>query len=334
MVGSSPTIDTNTYVANNIKCPSQSSWRNNTIAYVFSKNTQIPATRSTIAVVTLNDSTAGYTDSQICEATLDPTNAYDDLMQYSYKSGSATKKIAYFVRTWPNSQDISANTGAGWGLSYLKCKFYVFDIVSYNVYGDTSIEIATNQFQSPYCNGFVGTAPKSVYFSQDYIVNNSNPVRLVHEFDITPTFNSITNFNFRNGDAMVLSIRYSYNYWGTITSCSLLGGIISTSIAQAATCGFSGSDQMYISNVGGFMADPLLAASKSYRVKIVFTGSGLINAAYSNFYFYAYLYANYDAYTNGYQPIFLNRNWVGSSLGSSSCYRFDPTNCYYGQTSG
>jgi hypothetical protein len=40
---------------------------------------------------------------------------------------------------------------------------------------------------------------------------------------------------------MVLSITYGFSYWGTIKSCNVLGGIISTSINKIATCSVASS---------------------------------------------------------------------------------------------
>lgn len=69
------------------------------------------------------DSSSSTVDDLFCEATLDKTNSYDDLLQYTLMTGGVTRKYAYFIRTW------AANTNAsylasGWGLSFLKCKYY------------------------------------------------------------------------------------------------------------------------------------------------------------------------------------------------------------------
>lgn len=132
---------------------------------------------------------------------------------------------------------------------------------------------------------------------------------------------------------MVLTISYENNPWGTISSCTLLGGIISTSINQRAYCNVGSNSLLYIVNVGGFMADPLLASNTAYRVKISFVSTGLTNTPNNNdFHFYTVLYANYDAYANGYQPIFNAYNWLIST--TSLCYYSDPSNCIISQSSG
>jgi hypothetical protein len=155
----------------------------------------------------------------------------------------------------------------------------------------------------------------------------------VHEFDLTPSLSSVTNFGFRNGDAMVLSIAYQNSPWGTISSCSLLGGVSSTSLNQRAYCNVGSSNNLYIVNIGGFVADPLLASSTGYRIKLKFVSS--VTSATSdnnNFYFYVALYANYDAYSHSYQAIINEYNNLISV--SSPCYYPNPNVCYINQASG
>lgn len=155
---------------------------------------------------------------------------------------------------------------------------------------------------------------------------------LVQEIDITPSLNSITNFGFTTGDAMVLSISYDANPWGTISSCSILGGVISTSINQRAFCNVGSSTTIYIVNVGGFVADPLLALSTAYRIKFKFTSTGLTNTPNNNdFNFFIRLYANLDAYTNNYQPIIYRYNSIAGY--SPLCYYANPGACYISQSS-
>jgi hypothetical protein len=154
---------------------------------------------------------------------------------------------------------------------------------------------------------------------------------LTHEIDITP-YLSTTNFGFRSGDAMVMSISYDTNPWGSLSSCNLLGGISSSSINQRAYCNVGSNTKVYIVNVGGFIADPLLSITTNYRVKIQLVSSGLSNVPNNNnFNFYAQLYANYDAYINGYQPILNNYNSIATAS-SSLCYYINPSTCYNSQT--
>lgn len=146
---------------------------------------------------------------------------------------------------------------------------------------------------------------------------------LVIEFDFTPSLNSITNFGFTTGDAMVLSMMLSNNPWDTLLSCSVLGGIVSTSINQPASCSFTGG-VLYIVNIGGFVADPLLAPTTANRVKLKFTTTGLSNSKYCDFFnFLVKLYANLDAYQNQYQPILYTYTTITSC--SALCYYYDPT---------
>jgi hypothetical protein len=99
-----------------------------------------------------------------------------------------------------------------------------------------------------------------------------------------------------------MSIKYRTSYWGTIKSCNVLGGIISTSINTRATCevGSSGTSttEIYITNIGGFFANPLLATTTNYRVKILFIGNA-ISATTPSFLFDLDLYPNLDGYING-----------------------------------
>jgi hypothetical protein len=106
---------------------------------------------------------------------------------------------------------------------------------------------------------------------------------------------------------MLLKITLSNNYWTSIDKCSLLGGIISTSATQLATCTYASTDTLLISNIAGFENDPLLDVSTNKRVKLMFRGTSLAflsSITYPTRYVYSYLYANMDAYNNGYQPIF------------------------------
>ena len=103
---------------------------------------------------------------------------------------------------------------------------------------------------------------------------------------------------------MVLKISYNSKYWGTITGCNLLGGVISTSTVLKATCNVGDNYNIYITNVGGFITDPLLASTTNYRIKVKFTSTSLSDTANYGMNFYLTLYSNIDAYTNGYQGIF------------------------------
>jgi hypothetical protein len=91
-----------------------------------------------------------------------------------------------------------------------------------------------------------------MYFDQTYRFADGTDTYFVIEIDYTATINSISNFEFRKGDSMLLKITLSHNYWTSIDKCSLLGGIISTSAIQLATCSFASTDTLLISNVAGF----------------------------------------------------------------------------------
>jgi hypothetical protein len=45
------------------------------------------------------------------------------MVQYTLVSGGVTTRFAYFIRTWPATTDVSIGSN-GWGLEYLKCKYY------------------------------------------------------------------------------------------------------------------------------------------------------------------------------------------------------------------
>ncbi|CAM6005530.1 unnamed protein product [Sphagnum balticum] len=124
---------------------------------------------------------------------------------------------------------------------------------------------------------------------------------------------------------MVLAVSYSNDYWGSISSCHHLGGINETSPTQPVTCNVASSSQIYFTNVGSFVTDPYLATSTNYRIKLSFSGSGLSAASSSAQTFTIGLYANYDAFHNGYQGIFSVTNTL-----SNSCFYLDPNDCYYG----
>ena len=286
--------------------------------------------------IKLYDSSSSTTDKQFCVATKGSTQNYDDLLQYTLTTGGVTTQYAYFIRTWASNANNSYSTNAGWGLTYLKCKYYAgLTVSAHFFYADTKIEVATQSFSSSYCNGYTSgvTAPISKYFSQSYFVADGTDTDLVQEIDITPSLNSITNFGFTTGDAMVLSISYDANPWATISSCSVLGGVISTSINQRAFCNVGSNTKIYIVNVGGFVADPLLALTTAYRIKIKFTSTGLSNTPNNNnFNVFIQLYANLDAYQNSYQPIIYQYNSIASY--SPLCYYASPTACYISQSGG
>lgn len=303
---------------------------------MISRNQQIGSGRSSIASIKLYDSSSSTTDKQFCVATKGSTQNYDDLLQYTLTSGGVTTQHAYFIRTWASTTNNSYATYAGWGLTYLKCKYYAgLTVSALFFYADSQIEVAAQQFSNSYCNGYTSgvTAPVSKYFSQNYFVADGTDTDLVHEFDFTPSLNSITNFGFTTGDAMVLSISYDANPWATITSCSLLGGVISTSINQRAYCNVGSNTNLYIVNVGGFLADPLLALTTAYRIKIKFTSSGLTSTPNNNnFNLFVQLFANLDAYQNSYQAIIYQYNSIASA--SPLCYYASPGSCYISQSSG
>jgi hypothetical protein len=92
-----------------------------------------------IAKVKLSDTSLSYTDKSVCEATLGSGNDYDDMIEYTLISGVNSYKYAYFIRTWQSSTNVSYTLGNGWGLSYIKCKFYALSHIAYFFYSDSSI---------------------------------------------------------------------------------------------------------------------------------------------------------------------------------------------------
>lgn len=99
--------------------------------------------------------------------------------------------------------------------------------------------------------------------------------------DITPTLNSLTNFEFRTGDEMVLVFTFSDQFWTSITSCYVIGGIISTSSTKKADCIPESVTKVYIKYVAGFEEDPSLPTSSNKRVKFLFKGSSLVSSTYA-----------------------------------------------------
>jgi len=253
------------------------------------------------------------------------------MVQFTITSGGYTKTIAYFITTWPSS--VTLWTSTGWTLNYVKCKYYAyFSVIGYFFYTDTNVEVATNSFSASYCNSYTSgvTGPNVMYFTQNYIVSDGTPVTYVSEIDFTPTITSLTNFGFRNGDSMVLSITHFNVYWGTISSCNALGGLSSTSMNQVLTCVVRNTSNIYITNIGSFLTDPLLGPTTNYRVKYSFVANGAVNAANVFMKYYIVLYSNLDACLNGYQGIF---NVVDANGLWASCYFADPNlNCYWGQS--
>ncbi len=177
---STTTVYTGSYTTNNHVCPNQSPWRNNTIFPVVSRDQLIGSGQTSIATIKTYDSSSSTVDDLFCEATLNPTNSYDDLLQYTLVSGGVTTTYAYFITTWPSNANLSY-TASGWGLSYLKCKYFAaLSITASFFYSDTTIEVAPQSFSSSYCNGWTGSSPVSKYFSQSYFVADGTDTDLVH----------------------------------------------------------------------------------------------------------------------------------------------------------
>ena len=97
---------------------------------------------------------------------------------------------------------------------------------------------------------------------------------------------------------MVLVFTFDRMDWTDTLSCSLLGGIISTSMNKQAYCEHVGSNdgKMLIRNVGGFMEDPLLDPSTNKRVKFMYKGTSLTALNSISRSITVELYANYDSY--------------------------------------
>ncbi len=84
-----------------------------------------------LAQVLLYDNSSARTDKQFCEATLGSSNNYDDLLEYTIVSGGYEKRYAYFVTTWNSNYNASYTNWAGWGLQYLKCRYYSQSYTAY-----------------------------------------------------------------------------------------------------------------------------------------------------------------------------------------------------------
>lgn len=284
------------------------------------------------------DSSSSLLDKSFCEPTLSPlATDNDDLLIYTLtnSANTVTIKYAYFIKTWTSTTNIGTSSG-GWALSYLKCKHYSGLALTGNIFfGDTTIEVASQTFSTSYCNGYTPAASQvSKYFSQSYFSADGTDTSLVHEFDITPTYNALTNFEFRSGDAMVVSIIYAANPWGNLLSCDILGGISSTSINQRAFCVVYSSTNIYIVNVGGFVANPLLSVTTNYRIKVRLVSDGLVQTLNSNsFNFYFRLFANYDACINGFHPIIYQVNDVYTA-NNNLCFYNVPGSCIQSQSTG
>ena len=227
----SGTVDPNSYSRSYYSRASQSPWRNNTQEYVFSKNYPMYTGRMGITQVLLYDNSSARTDKLFCEATLGSSNDYDDLLEYTIMAGGYAKKYAYFMTTWQGTTNVSYTGSVGWALKYLKCRYYQQSYIAYFFMEKNSIEIATNTHDLNYPGTYGSiTAPTVKYFDQTRRFSDSTNTYFMMEIDYTATISSITNFEFRSQDAMVLLITVSdWIIWNNILSCQLLGGIISTS---------------------------------------------------------------------------------------------------------
>ena len=68
--------------------------------------------------------------------------------------------------------------------------------MAYFFFSTTSIQMATNNFGSTACSGYTSgvDAPTTKYFQQSHYVNNGTEITYVQEYDMTATYNSISNF--------------------------------------------------------------------------------------------------------------------------------------------
>ena len=137
-VTSGGSVYTNTYTRSAYKVPTKSPWRNSTSDYVFGRSATLPIGRITLAKVLLYDSGLTLTDKLVCEATLGTANDYDDLLEYTVVNGGRIQKYGFFMRTWPTSQNFYTG-GAGWELSYIKCKFYQQAHIAYFYHSTTNM---------------------------------------------------------------------------------------------------------------------------------------------------------------------------------------------------
>ena len=146
--------------------------------------------------------------------------------------------------------------------------------------------------------------------------------------DLTPALDSLSNFEFRNGDEMVLYFTFSNVQWGTTKSCQLIGGVISTSPTKKAYCTVA-SNHIMIRNVAGFEENANLDVSTNKRVKFTFVGDSLGDYTSTTRYITTYLYANYDAYANSYQAIF----YEDATLQNNCYYATNSSYCWYSHNS-
>lgn len=179
-------------------------------------------------------------------------NDYDDLLEYTKVVSGRTYRYSYFVRTWASNTNNQPN--GGWDLQYLKCKFFANSVTAYWYFGDASIEIATNTFTpSNALNLANGAAPINSYYDQTYRLDDGTDPYYVVELDLTPMLSPLTDLYFRNNDNFTLSITFSNMNWGTTKSCSLLGGVTSTSETDHAYCTKTASDYtVIVTNFKGF----------------------------------------------------------------------------------
>lgn len=165
-----------------------------------------------------------------------------------------TYKYAYFMRTWASNTNLYLHSGGGWQINYVKCKFYAESWMGYYFFSDNTIETATNTFtassaQSLSTSGIAD--PVNKYYDQDHRKSDGGDTNFMVEMDLTPAIDSVSNFEFRSGDEMVLYFYFSRVEWTTTTSCQLVGGVISTSPTKKAYC-MVASNHIMIRNVAGF----------------------------------------------------------------------------------
>lgn len=181
----------------------------------------------------------------------------------------------------------------------------------------------------------VGGTPTNPYFDQTYRLADGTVTRFIYELDLTPMLSPLTaaDLYFRNDDNFVLSFTFSFVDWSTLSSCSLLGGLVSTSMTQHAYCQTTGNNAVIIlRNFKGFEIDPVLPITKNIRVKFLLVGGSLTGTYTSTSRSITVaLFSNYDAYANSYTAIVRK-----SATQAENCYYPDVSSasCYYDHTSG
>lgn len=124
------------------------------------------------------------------------------------------------------------------------------------------------------------------------------------EFDLTKMIDELDDLHIKQTDQFVMSFVLENIFWGSISSCQLLGGLSQNLLNSPTTCTVDNATQFYVTNFQGFIENDMYPTGQRKRIRVLFTtGSLTDNTLWLDKTVTIGLFANIDAYTNSLQAI-------------------------------